>query len=243
MTTGAYGPRPRGDRQNYTNAATSLSLYTYIYIYIYTHTYTHTHTQGIHFYSVVCDGCALLLDYAWIICIDYVINYNIYVCMYLIYLSIYLSLSLYLSISLSLYIYICICIYVYISFVAASQEIAQQCALLCCVQRKLGYFREFHEPGLWCSSTQFWRGFVVSSPQISAILVGHFTGENYSLHKSPQFNQFSARIPEQLSRIKGQNPGSRNSSGYFAALHEGAVGSGSIVNRSPPLPLALLIQI
>jgi len=44
------------------------------------------------------------------------------------------------------------------------QEIAQQCALLCCVQRKLG---------------------------------------------------------------------------YFAALHEGAVGSGSIVNRSPPLPLAL----
>lgn len=27
--------------------------------------------------------------------------------------------------------------------------------------------------------------------------------------------------------------------GYFAALHEGAVGSGSIVNRSPPLPLVL----
>ena len=55
---------------------------------------------------------------------------------------------------------------------------------------------EFHEPGFWHSSAQDCGTLLRSlgadsfSPQTSAILVGHVTGENDSLRKSPQnFNQ------------------------------------------------------
>ena len=43
----------------------------------------------------------------------------------------------------------------------------------------------FHEPGLVRFSVRFLRGSVVS-PQISAILVGHFTMDHGSLRNSPQ---------------------------------------------------------
>ena len=57
--------------------------------------------------------------------------------------------------------------------------------------------REFHEPGLLGSLQQFlcadW-----SSPRISAIHVGHFALDNYSLRKYPQF---FAKLSQQMCRI------------------------------------------
>ena len=73
--------------------------------------------------------------------------------------------------------------------------------------------REFHEPGF----RHFLCGFCAdsSSPRISAILVGHFSGENDSLHKSPLF---SAKPSELFCADKCQNPGSQNSLGGLPLL-------------------------
>ena len=194
-------------------------MYTYTHIYMYMYTYM----------SYMCFMTVVPRSTQYH-------SYEIYIYIY-IYMCTHIRVSIYIYIHIYIYIYMCIYIYAYIHvYICAfmyAYLISHYIIRRPLLQRTLEAPETTlptHSHGVranWPSGSasvglrcplgnftsldfeMFLRCFCAdsSSPQISAILVGHFAMENASLRKSPQL---PAKLPKDLRRKK-KSPGSRHS--------------------------------